>query len=302
MRRDPAPDVRERFRLPILVWQRQDGTEVEFNIELGQTNQIGRDPTKNTIAVDSSFISSTHAVVRYDGEQCVVEDLGSANGTRLNGAPVAVSVVRPGDIIEVGDQQFRLVDADADAVPARPGFSKMLKLAFAAAATLIVMLLLLLVLVPAEESTVSNTQQEATASPIDDRSMPSPRAVPDEALVSGVTSRARLSGVDEVHALYDEALLHYRAGRFRHAVHLLSAVLDREQGHQVAQARLAAAQAERARRVSAHLAEAERTFARLRFADAILEWERVIVLLERSDPRTAEAEANIARAQERLQR
>ncbi len=56
------------------------------------------------LRVDDRSISRRHAAIHLDGA-IHVEDLGSANGTRVRGAPVAAGArvsVRPGDVIEFG--------------------------------------------------------------------------------------------------------------------------------------------------------------------------------------------------------
>ncbi len=73
-----------------------DGDEVVF----------GRSP-EATICIDSSRASRTHAVVRRTGAELVLEDLGSRNGTRLNGTKMSSRAVElsGGDVIEIGGVQ-----------------------------------------------------------------------------------------------------------------------------------------------------------------------------------------------------
>ncbi len=59
--------------------------------------------------------SRRHAVVRVEGLRVVVEDLASANGTRVNGARVAKAFLSDGDEIAIGDVRLRfLAEAGAD--------------------------------------------------------------------------------------------------------------------------------------------------------------------------------------------
>jgi hypothetical protein len=49
-------------------------------------------------------MSARHARVTFDdGGKVTVHDLGSANGTRLNGEPSMRGVVRPGDVLRFAD-------------------------------------------------------------------------------------------------------------------------------------------------------------------------------------------------------
>lgn len=69
---------------------------------------IGRS-RRNMVVVDNTYTSSEHALVTWRGHQWWLEDLGSRNGTLLNGVPLTeTAVVSAGDIITIGGTQFRL--------------------------------------------------------------------------------------------------------------------------------------------------------------------------------------------------
>jgi pSer/pThr/pTyr-binding forkhead associated (FHA) protein len=55
------------------------------------------------VMVDDPNVSRAHAEVRPHGASWVLTDLGSTNGTRLNGRRVgSPEVLKPGDEIELG--------------------------------------------------------------------------------------------------------------------------------------------------------------------------------------------------------
>jgi FHA domain len=59
------------------------------------------------IHLEDSFASSNHARVSPHGDVMVVEDLGSTNGTYLNGEPLSgPQPLHPGDRIRIGDSEF----------------------------------------------------------------------------------------------------------------------------------------------------------------------------------------------------
>jgi transcriptional regulator with GAF, ATPase, and Fis domain len=69
---------------------------------------VGRDSTNQLELCDLS-VSRRHARIRRDESRFVLEDLDSANGTRLNGTPVFESELRDGDEISVGDTVMRFI-------------------------------------------------------------------------------------------------------------------------------------------------------------------------------------------------
>ncbi|MHB6910426.1 FHA domain-containing protein [Streptomyces sp. DB-54] len=73
-----------------------------------RTTRIGRAPD-NDLVVDDLAVSRRHAELRAGPDGYVLADLGSHNGTYLNGAPVRLAPVRPGDIIGIGHSAFVLV-------------------------------------------------------------------------------------------------------------------------------------------------------------------------------------------------
>lgn len=68
---------------------------------------VGRDP-RAQIVVDDPTVSRTHARLEVDGSGVWVEDLGSANGTRVNGERISRQLLRPGDVLILGDEELEL--------------------------------------------------------------------------------------------------------------------------------------------------------------------------------------------------
>lgn len=62
------------------------------------------------IRLDDPNISRTHLQLTFEDDSWVVSDLGSTNGSRLNGRPLsAPAVLRPGDVIELGNTVLSFV-------------------------------------------------------------------------------------------------------------------------------------------------------------------------------------------------
>lgn len=70
---------------------------------------IGRDPSAQVI-VDDPTVSRNHTRLELGGDGLWVEDLGSANGTLINGVAITRGLLRPGDVLEVGDLRLRLTE------------------------------------------------------------------------------------------------------------------------------------------------------------------------------------------------
>lgn len=70
---------------------------------------IGRSPDADLVIADD-FVSAIHAKVVPADDGFVLEDLGSTNGTRLNGQPVTRPLsIAAGDVIELGQNRLEVV-------------------------------------------------------------------------------------------------------------------------------------------------------------------------------------------------
>ena len=69
---------------------------------------VGRSPSSD-IVVDEPYVSSSHARFTLQGPALVLEDLGSTNGTLVNGHPITQAVtLRDADEVQVGDTIMRV--------------------------------------------------------------------------------------------------------------------------------------------------------------------------------------------------
>jgi len=74
--------------------------------DLSEGAVLGRGDAAD-IRLEDSFASSRHAQLVPHGDVIVVEDLGSTNGTYLNGQPLSgPQPLHPGDAIRIGDSEF----------------------------------------------------------------------------------------------------------------------------------------------------------------------------------------------------
>jgi pSer/pThr/pTyr-binding forkhead associated (FHA) protein len=106
-RRDPAgPDLRAGVdpRLTIVAAM---GHEPGNSFAVGTGATMGRSDSAE-IRVDDPFASSAHARIFARGEFMYLEDMGSTNGTYLNGRQVKTAErLKVADVIRIGDSEYR---------------------------------------------------------------------------------------------------------------------------------------------------------------------------------------------------
>jgi pSer/pThr/pTyr-binding forkhead associated (FHA) protein len=69
----------------------------------------GREPGSGILLDDDDFASSRHASLEPRADGVLVEDLGSTNGTFVNGTRISKkTLVRAGDAVRIGQTELRL--------------------------------------------------------------------------------------------------------------------------------------------------------------------------------------------------
>jgi hypothetical protein len=90
----------ERARL---AFERHDGTRTVLRAGL----RIGR-ASDNDVVVRDGRVSRYHARIVAAGEALAIEDLGSSNGTFLDGRPVTQAELVPDAVVTIGDTHLRV--------------------------------------------------------------------------------------------------------------------------------------------------------------------------------------------------
>ena len=91
---------------PALVVRSGGGRAGEHFIPQGERTTIGRSPD-NDIFLDDVTVSRKHAVLAQDGNQFLIEDLGSLNGTFVNRRRIESPMrLESGDEVQIG--KYRL--------------------------------------------------------------------------------------------------------------------------------------------------------------------------------------------------
>ena len=101
-----VPNLREGVspRLQVVAAM---GHEPGTTFDIGEGATLGRSDGA-AIRVDDPFASSAHARIFSRGEYMYLEDMGSTNGTYLNGRQVrSTERLRMADVIRIGDSEYR---------------------------------------------------------------------------------------------------------------------------------------------------------------------------------------------------
>jgi transcriptional regulator with GAF, ATPase, and Fis domain len=110
--RDSTPSHKERAGLVLLYapnFEQLSPAYVFVSPEL----TIGRDPS-NLICVPEQAVSREHARIYAKDSRWMLTDLGSRNGTMVDGSYVGEIELEPNHEIRVGDAMFKFVDAGAE--------------------------------------------------------------------------------------------------------------------------------------------------------------------------------------------
>ena len=104
-----------RREIGVTAFIARDGALEGQRFELDGDRTIGREGAD--ITLDDDQVSRSHARVSVAGATITIEDLGSTNGTFVNGAKIeAPTTLAPGDTVRIGATTFAL-EAEAEAEP-----------------------------------------------------------------------------------------------------------------------------------------------------------------------------------------
>src|SRR5689334_12525337 len=101
------------------------------SVELRALNSLGRHPN-NSIQLLDKIVSKEHCIIEQRGEHFVLRDLGSLNGTYINGDRVrGEGLLKHGDEITLGTTRARFDDGSGramgpapQAAPPQPGWQQ----------------------------------------------------------------------------------------------------------------------------------------------------------------------------------
>ncbi|MGO8993052.1 MAG: FHA domain-containing protein [Polyangiaceae bacterium] len=120
----PPPQKTQKMRTPRLILATPEGARV---IELGARNSLGRHP-KSSIQLSDKIVANEHCILKQCDGVFVLHDLGSLNGTYVNGERLrGEQTLAHGDEIALGATRARYDDGsgpvDLPPPEVTPGFS-----------------------------------------------------------------------------------------------------------------------------------------------------------------------------------
>ena len=83
----------------------------------GERTTVGR-VEDNAFQIAEPSVSSRHCEILLRGEEVVIKDLNSTNGTFINGEKISESVLKPGQTLRLGNVELKLDVPGAPATPA----------------------------------------------------------------------------------------------------------------------------------------------------------------------------------------
>lgn len=111
--------------MPIITIQPKNAHPQRFEVSPNrETVTIGRS-SKNDVKIDCESVSGSHAIIRKLQKIHVLRDLGSTNGTKMDGKRVSEIHLKGGQNIKIGDVTLTFKpDGESDSRAAKPDQAK----------------------------------------------------------------------------------------------------------------------------------------------------------------------------------
>ena len=101
LRLEETEASRERPSVTAIIWILPSGRRRETRLD-GQHFTLGRGENED-IRLEASGLSRSHAELTRQGPVYALHDLGSTNGTFVNGRRIEHAALSPGDVLRLGD-------------------------------------------------------------------------------------------------------------------------------------------------------------------------------------------------------
>jgi hypothetical protein len=92
----------------------------KIQVPEGSIVRVGRTARSDYALGEDSYLSGQHFAIEYDGTQCRIRDLGSSNGTFVNGDRITDCIVQEGDSVGAGGSTFIVHIDSSSPTPEQP--------------------------------------------------------------------------------------------------------------------------------------------------------------------------------------
>ena len=297
----------------------------------GSRQVLGRGRDCQLILADPA-VSRKHAEIYLEEGDWFIEDLGSANGTLLNGRKIERARLADGDSLQLGGCRITVAIAapapvgEATVVAAAPkagaaprrrakkaggGKNKLVLVGGIAVAVMLVLIIAISIMggkkkkksAPAPAPAVSSSQPATPTKPA--TPAPAKSATPAPAVTPAPNGGKKLPAATQakVDKLMEQAQIYYEAGRWQEALAQWRQVLILDPAHALARSRLERVQNQINRKAQEALARGLQNYKYLKYQAAIQDWMQVLYLVpDPNNPVHKKAKEYIQQARSKLSR
>lgn len=97
----------------VILNQGMTGRTFDLNVERTTVGRV----EDNTFQIADPSVSSHHAEIILKGEEIVIKDIGSTNGSFINNEPITETALKPGQTLRFGQVELRIDDGSPVVAP-----------------------------------------------------------------------------------------------------------------------------------------------------------------------------------------
>lgn len=110
---EPVPEIVKQVPSCLLTWIDAEGRSHEARLEAPNSLLVGRRAEVDLRLTDPS-VSGKHCSLAWEGDELVIRDLGSTNGTFVNEEPITRHVLSDGDALKLGLLEMKVAIEHAE--------------------------------------------------------------------------------------------------------------------------------------------------------------------------------------------
>ncbi len=260
----------------------------EYRIEKDLT-RLGR-LKENDISIEDNLASRFHAELKKENDEYLIRDLGSSNGTKVNGEWITEKILKDRDEIEIGENIFTFRKGGESLVSEKevpaisfklPSLDRKKALILGVLASVLVLIVGVALLSPPPDLPEEEKEGAMTeAREVQEEEKP----LPSVSLPRIETPTGSLKK-EEINKYYKDGLKYYNSNRLSNAIKEWKKILALDPDHEAAKIKLERAKELFKEQVASHYNQGLKDFQYLRYSKATTEWKMVLKLI--NDPEDA---------------